>query len=48
MDVCDEMTVIAGNCSPEINQKLIDCTTKIFEACNFQDIIPTALITDLR
>jgi len=38
MDVCDEMTAIAGSCAPEINDRLIACTTKIFEACNFQDI----------
>lgn len=38
MDVCDEITAIAGNCAPEFNEKLIGCTTKIFEACNFQDI----------
>jgi len=38
MDVCDELTALAGGCSPEINEKLIGCTTKIFEACNFQDI----------
>jgi chemotaxis protein CheZ len=38
MDVCDEMSAIAGQCTPEINEKLVNCTTKIFEACNFQDI----------
>lgn len=38
MDVCDEMSVIAETCSPESKEKLIGCTTKIFEACNFQDI----------
>ena len=38
MDVCDEMTVLAGQCTPEVGEKLIGCTTKIFEACNFQDI----------
>jgi len=38
MDVCDEMTAIAGSCTPEINERLIGCTTKIYEACNFQDI----------
>jgi chemotaxis protein CheZ len=38
MDVCDEMTAIAGECAPEINEKLVACTTKIYEACNFQDI----------
>ncbi len=38
MDVCDEITAIAGQCTQEINDKLIGCTTKIYEACNFQDI----------
>lgn len=38
MDVCDEISAIAGQCATEINEKLIGCTTKIFEACNFQDI----------
>ncbi len=38
MDVCDEMSAIATQCTPEINEKLVNCTTKIFEACNFQDI----------
>ena len=38
MDVCDSISAIAGNCTPEINEQLIACTTRIFEACNFQDI----------
>ena len=38
MDVCDEMSALAAQCTPEINEKLVNCTTKIFEACNFQDI----------
>ncbi len=38
MDVCDTITAIAGECAPEMNEKLIACTTRIFEACNFQDI----------
>lgn len=38
MDVCDTITGLAGSCSPEVNQQLIDCTTRIYEACNFQDI----------
>jgi len=38
MDVCDEMSALAGQCTPEISEKLVACTTKIFEACNFQDI----------
>ena len=38
MDVCDEVTAIAENCPEESKNQLIGCTTKIFEACNFQDI----------
>ncbi len=38
MDVCEEMSAIATECTPPINERLIGCTTKIFEACNFQDI----------
>ncbi len=38
MDVCDEMSTIAALCTPEINERLVGCTTKIFEACNFQDV----------
>ncbi len=38
MDVCDQISAIAGNCSPEISEQLVGCTTRIFEACNFQDI----------
>jgi chemotaxis protein CheZ len=38
MDVCDTISGIAGNCAPEISDQLVACTTRIFEACNFQDI----------
>ncbi|MFA4995381.1 MAG: protein phosphatase CheZ [Bdellovibrionales bacterium] len=38
MDVCDEMSSIAAECAPPINERLVGCTTKIFEACNFQDV----------
>lgn len=38
MDVCDQISTIAGTCPPEANEQLIACTTRIFEACNFQDI----------
>jgi len=38
MDVCDEMSAIASTCPAPINEKIVGCTTKIFEACNFQDI----------
>ncbi len=38
MDVCDEISALAETCGEEAKGKLIGCTTKIFEACNFQDI----------
>ncbi|HBM90768.1 MAG TPA: chemotaxis protein CheZ [Rhodospirillaceae bacterium] len=38
MDICDTISSIAGECAPETSQQLVDCTTHIFEACNFQDI----------
>jgi len=38
MDVCDTISAIAGKCTPEVSEELIACTTRIFEACNFQDI----------
>jgi chemotaxis protein CheZ len=38
MDVCDELGVIANACAPDVQEKLAACTTKIFEACNFQDV----------
>lgn len=38
MDVCDEVSKIAEGCAEEAKNGLIGCTTKIFEACNFQDI----------
>lgn len=38
MDVCDEMTAIAGECPAEVGEKIVGCTTKIYEACNFQDV----------
>lgn len=39
MDVCDEISALAEVVSaPDVKEKMIACTTKIFEACNFQDI----------
>jgi chemotaxis protein CheZ len=38
MDVCDSIGEIAGQCAPEVGDQLVACTTRIFEACNFQDI----------
>ena len=37
-DACDVITGIAGQIDPENSAKLTDQVTKIFEACNFQDI----------
>lgn len=38
MDVCDEISAIAETVAADVKEKLIGCTTKVFEACNFQDI----------
>jgi chemotaxis protein CheZ len=38
MDACDAISAIAGKVDPESANALIDITTTIFEACNFQDI----------
>jgi chemotaxis protein CheZ len=38
MDVCDEISTFAATLSPEANERLVGFTTRIFEACNFQDI----------
>lgn len=38
MDVCDQISSVAESCTPEQKEQLIGCTTRIFEACNFQDI----------
>lgn len=38
MDVCDEISSLAEGIPADVKDKLIGCTTKIFEACNFQDI----------
>lgn len=38
MDVCDEISALAETVGAETKDKLVGCTTKIFEACNFQDI----------
>lgn len=37
-DACDVITGIAGQIDPENSAKLSEQVTKIFEACNFQDI----------
>ena len=38
MDVCDEISAVAETVAADVKEKLIGYTTKIFEACNFQDI----------
>ena len=38
MDACDTISGLAGNLAPEHGAVLIDCVTRVFEACNFQDI----------
>ncbi|CAK0752519.1 chemotaxis protein CheZ [uncultured Gammaproteobacteria bacterium] len=38
MDGCDAISAIATGLAPEIRDKLIDVTTRVFEACNFQDV----------
>ena len=38
MDVCDEISAVAESVPADVKEKLIACTTRIFEACNFQDI----------
>ena len=38
MDACDTISGLAGSLDPEHGAVLIDCVTRVFEACNFQDI----------
>ncbi|WP_029014213.1 protein phosphatase CheZ [Niveispirillum irakense] len=38
MDACDQMMGLAGDVPAEVSTKLMDITTGIYEACNFQDI----------
>lgn len=38
MDCCDAISAIAGNQPAEAQTALMDQVTKIYEACNFQDI----------
>lgn len=38
MDECDRVSAIAGTLPPEQNEQLTACVTRIFEACNFQDL----------
>lgn len=38
MDACDAITNVAGQIDPALGQALTGQVTRIFEACNFQDI----------
>lgn len=38
MDNCDRMMALAGELSPDQASKVMEITTNIYEACNFQDI----------
>lgn len=38
MDCCDRITTIAGAQAPDVQTALMDEVTKVYEACNFQDI----------
>lgn len=38
MDECDKLTAVAEACQEDVKNKLTDCVTRIYEACNFQDL----------
>lgn len=38
MDACEVVEGVMGEVSPEVSAKLMDVTTRIYEACTFQDI----------
>jgi chemotaxis protein CheZ len=38
MDSCDVISALAGKVNPEVGGELTQAVTRIFEACNFQDI----------
>lgn len=38
MDECDKLNAIADTCQEDTKNKLTDCVTHIYEACNFQDL----------
>jgi len=38
MDTCEVVEGVMGDVSPEVSAKLMDATTRIYEACTFQDI----------
>ena len=38
LDAAEKLEELGGELSPEISMRMMDVTTRIFEACNFQDI----------
>jgi chemotaxis protein CheZ len=38
MDECDKISSIAGNVAAPQNDELMACVTRVYEACNFQDL----------
>ncbi|MDR3514844.1 MAG: protein phosphatase CheZ [Azospirillaceae bacterium] len=38
MDSCDEISALAGRCDADVGVAVTGAVTRIFEACNFQDI----------
>ncbi len=38
LDTCEELEKLAETMSGEASEKLLDCVTRIYEACNFHDI----------
>ncbi|MER2520354.1 MAG: protein phosphatase CheZ [Bdellovibrionales bacterium] len=38
MDECDKLTLLADLCVEDVKNKLTECVTHVFEACNFQDV----------
>lgn len=38
MDECDKISTIAGSIEGENGTQLMDCITRVYEACNFQDL----------
>ncbi len=38
MDCCDSLSALANEAPPETGAKIMDLVTRIYEACNFQDL----------
>ncbi|HYC02410.1 MAG TPA: protein phosphatase CheZ [Azospirillaceae bacterium] len=38
MDACDQLMAMAGDLPQDVSAKMMDITTGVYEACNFQDI----------